>query len=127
MFCMGPMYSSQLLDYFQNPRNVGDIENPDGLAQIENPGCGDVLRLTVKVAEGRIVDIRFKARGCVPSMACGSALTEMVFGRTLAEARSVRREQLIERVGGLPPASGHAGHLAMDALRAVLDEVERHA
>jgi nitrogen fixation NifU-like protein len=121
------MYSAQLLDYFQNPRNVGDIENPDGRAQVENPVCGDVLRLTVKVTEGRIVDIRFKARGCVPSMACGSALTEMVLGRTLAEARSVRREQLIERVGGLPPASGHAGHLAIEALRAVLDEVECHA
>jgi len=115
------MYSAQLLDYFQNPRNVGDIENPDGRAQVENPVCGDVLRLTIRVSEGKIVDIRFKARGCVPCMACGSALTEMVLGQTIAEARRLRREQLVERVGGLPVASGHAGHLAIDALRSVLD------
>lgn len=118
------MYSPQLLDYFQNPRNAGDIQNPDSQAQVENPVCGDVLRLTVKVTEGRIVDIRFKARGCVPSMACGSALTEMVLGRSVAEARALRREQLVERVGGLPAASGHASHLALDALRAVLDGIE---
>lgn len=119
------MYSAQLLDYFQNPRNVGDIEKPDGRAEVENPACGDILRLTVRVADGKIVEIRFKARGCVPSMACGSALTEMVLGRTLAEARSLRREELVEQVGGLPPASGHAGYLALDALRSVLDEVQR--
>jgi nitrogen fixation protein NifU and related proteins len=118
------MYSAQLLDYFQNPRNVGDIENPDGRAQVENPVCGDVLRLTIRVSGGKIVDIRFKARGCVPSMACASALTEMVLGRTISDARALRREQLVERVGGLPPASGHAGHLALEALRSLLDEIE---
>lgn len=119
------MYSPQLLDYFQNPRNAGDIENPDGRAEVENPACGDILRLTIKLSDGKIVDIRFKARGCVPAMACGSALTDMVLGRTVAEARSLHREQLRERVGGLPPASSHASQLALDALRCVLDEAER--
>lgn len=117
------MYSAQLLDYFQNPRNVGDIEKPDGRAEVANPACGDVLRLTVRVNEGRIAEIRFKAKGCVPAMACGSAVTEMVLGRTLEEARALRREELLVRVGGLPEASGHAGHLAMEALAAVLGEV----
>ena len=78
------MYSEQLLDYFQNPRNPGEIQDADGSAQLENPVCGDVLKLTLKVTEGRIADIRFKAKGCVPAMACGSAITTLAKGMTLA-------------------------------------------
>src|SRR5690348_14880952 len=88
------MYSRELLDYFQNPRNAGEVENADGSAQLENPVCGDVLRLTLRLHEGRIADIRFKARGCVPAMACGSALTTLARGKTPEEARSLGKEQL---------------------------------
>src|SRR4029077_6665284 len=112
------MYSSQLLDHFQNPRNAGEVANPDALVQIENPACGDILKLSVRVADGRLEEIRFRAKGCVPAMACGSLLTELVQGRTVDEARKLRREELVEAIGGLPEASSHASHLAIDALRA---------
>lgn len=114
------MYSAELLDHFQNPRNAGEVESPDAAVQVENPACGDILRLTVKLDGARITDIRFLAKGCVPAMACGSALTELVRGRTSQEARILQREDLVQRVGGLPEASTHASHLAMDALRALL-------
>jgi nitrogen fixation NifU-like protein len=117
------MYSAQVLDYFQNPRNAGEIENADARVRIENPACGDILELTAKIAAERIVEIRFRAKGCVSSVACSSALTEMAAGRTLAEARALTREELLSRVGGLPEASGHAAYLAMDALQALLKQV----
>jgi nitrogen fixation protein NifU and related proteins len=117
------MYSAQLLDHFQNPRNAGEVAVPDAVAEIENPACGDVLRLTLKISSGRITEIRFKAKGCVPSMACGSALTELVPGQTLAESRALDRATLIAAVGGLPQASTHAAQLALDTLSAALRQV----
>jgi nitrogen fixation NifU-like protein len=114
------MYSPQLLDHFQNPRNAGEVANPDAIAEIENPVCGDRLRLSLKITDGRIPDIRFKAKGCVPSMACASALTELVSGKTLAEARALTRDQVIAAVGGVPEASTHAAQLALDALTTAL-------
>jgi nitrogen fixation protein NifU and related proteins len=118
------MYSAQLLDHFQNPRNVGDVADADAAAEIENPGCGDVLRLSLKMEGGRISDIRFRAKGCVAAMACASALTEFVAGKTLDEARGLKREDIIGAVGGLPPASTHAAQLALDGLTRVLDQVK---
>ncbi|HLK34879.1 MAG TPA: iron-sulfur cluster assembly scaffold protein [Terriglobales bacterium] len=117
------MYSAQVLDHFEHPRNAGEVPDADASVQVENPACGDILRLTAKLAEGRIVDIRFRAKGCVPSMACASLLTELIKGRSLAEARQLRREQLLAATGGLPPASDHAGQLAMDALKALLKKL----
>jgi nitrogen fixation protein NifU and related proteins len=117
------MYSRQILDHFQHPRNAGEIPNADARIQITNPACGDVLELTARVSAGRFAEIRFRAKGCVSAMACASALTELVTGKTLVEARSFRREELLENVGGLPEASEHAGYLAIDALRALLKEV----
>ncbi len=114
------MYSPELLDHFQNPRNVGEVESPDASAQLENPACGDVLKLTMKLEGGRIADIRFRAKGCVPAMACGSAITELVQGKTVEEAGEISSEELVRNVGGLPEASGHAAKLAMDTLRALL-------
>jgi nitrogen fixation protein NifU and related proteins len=119
------MYSAQLLDHFQNPRNAGDIADADARAEIENPVCGDRLRLSLKVDAGCITDIRFKAKGCVPSMACASALTEMVAGETIDHARSLRREDLIAALGGLPHASTHAAQLALDTLAAALHQLEQ--
>jgi nitrogen fixation protein NifU and related proteins len=118
------MYSAQLLDHFQNPRNAGEIPDADATVQIENPVCGDTLRLSLKIASGRISEIRFKAKGCVPSLACASALTELVAGKTVVEARSVPREALIAAVGGLPQASTHAAQLALDTLDAALGKLK---
>jgi nitrogen fixation protein NifU and related proteins len=118
------MYSAQLLDHFQNPRYPGEVLDADAIAEIENPACGDVLRLTLKIHSGRIAEIRFKAKGCVPSMACASALTELVAGQTLDETRSLQPDTLIAAVGGLPQASRHAAQLALDALSAALSQLK---
>ncbi len=114
------MYSPQVLDHFQHPRNAGEVANPDASVQLENPACGDVLKLTLRVTDGRIDEIRFLAQGCVSAVACASLLTELLLGKTIAEARQLRREELVKAIGGLPQASLHASHLAMDALNAVL-------
>ena len=87
---------------------------------MENPACGDVLKLTAKLAGRQIADIRFRAKGCVAAMACGSALTELIKGKTVEEAQQVSREELVCKVGGVPEASAHASHLAMETLEALL-------
>jgi len=122
------VYSAALLDHFQNPRNAGELENPDAAARLENPVCGDILELSLRLEKkqletSRIADIRFRAKGCVPAMACGSAITELVKGKSVEEARQLSREELVSQVGGLPPASEHASHLAIDTLAALLRNV----
>lgn|SRR5512146_463514 len=119
------MYSAEILDHFQHPRNVGDVENATASAQIENPACGDVLRVSLRVGEGKIVEARFRAKGCVPAMACGSKLTEMIAGKSLAEARRLTRRELAESLGGMPAGSDHAPQLALDALASVLKQLQR--
>ena len=114
------MYSPQLLDHFEHPRNAGELSGASAQVRVENPACGDVLELAVNVADDRIAEIRFRAQGCVPAMACASALTELAKGRLIEEARAIGREEVTRAVGGLPAASGHAAQLAVDALRAVL-------
>lgn len=118
------MYSAQLLDHFQNPRNPGDVSGADARVEIENPACGDVLRLTMRMKDGQVAEIAFKAKGCVAAMACASALTELVTGKSVPEARKLGREHVIAAVGGLPPASTHAAQLAIDALAEILDQIE---
>ena len=117
------MYSAELLDHFQNPRNVGDLPEADAVAEVENPVCGDVIRLSLKMDAQRIEEIRFKAKGCVPAIACGSALTELARGKTTGEIRRLKRDDLIAAVGGLPPASVHAAQLALDALSRALAQL----
>ena len=119
------MYSPQLLDHFQNPRNAGDLPDADAVVEIDNPVCGDVVRLSVKVESGRITQIRFKAKGCVPSMACASAITELASGKTVTEALALDRASLIGAVGGLPQASDHAAQVSLDALVAALQKIGR--
>lgn len=118
------MYSAKLLDHFQNPRNAGELAQPDAAADMENPACGDILRLTLHMQDGRITQARFKAKGCVAAIACGSAVTELVTGKMLSEAKALRREDVSAAVGGLPPASTHAAALALDALAAALGNLK---
>ena len=118
------MYSPELLDHFQNPRNAGEIPDADASAQVENPVCGDILKLTIKIDGPRIAEVRFLAKGCVPVMACGSAVTELATGRAMVEAKAIRREDVIAKVGGVPETSTHAAVLAIDALRAALKKIE---
>lgn len=114
------MYSPQVIDHFEHPRNVGEISSPSAFARVENPACGDVMELALRVENGRIVEVRYRTKGCVTAIACGSALTEAITGRTLVEARAFRREELVTNLGGLSNETMHASHLAVDALRAAL-------
>ncbi|HEY1678627.1 MAG TPA: iron-sulfur cluster assembly scaffold protein [Candidatus Sulfotelmatobacter sp.] len=117
------MYSSQLLDHFQNPRNAGDLPDADAVAEIENPVCGDVIRLGLRVIDGTIVDARFKAKGCVPAIACGSALTELIVGKTPGQISPLTWKDVAAAVGGVPQASTHAAQLAVDVLAAALGKL----
>jgi nitrogen fixation NifU-like protein len=113
------MYSQAVLDHFQNPRNSGALDGATATISVENPVCGDILELSVRMESGRIAEARFRTRGCVTSMACSSLLTEMLRGKTTAEARSITPEQMSEALGGLPPATFHAAQLARDAVQAL--------
>jgi nitrogen fixation NifU-like protein len=117
------MYSAKLLDHFQNPRNAGELADADASATVENPVCGDILLLSIKVGTGRVTHVRFKAKGCVPVMACASALTELMLGKTLQQAKNLSREDLEAAVGGLPQASAHAAQLSLDALSLALSRI----
>ena len=121
------MYSPQVLDHFEHPRNPGSVNEPDAVAQLENPVCGDVLSLSARIVEARIAEIRFKAKGCVPVMACASALTDLVTSATLSEAAAIRNENLIAALGWLPQASGHAAQLAVDTLTLLLHNAQGQA
>ena len=120
-----PAQSPAVLDHFQNPRNVGELPPPAVTVEVTNPACGDILRLSIRADGDRIEEVRFKVRGCVASIACGSLLTELVQGKTLAEAGRISADEVISAIGGLPPESGHAGVLAEDALKAALKAVRR--
>ena len=114
------MYSETVLDHFQNPRNAGTLEGATATVSVENPVCGDILELSARLEAGRIADARFRTRGCVTALACSSLLTELLRGKTPAEARSITPEQLSENLGGLPQATFHAAQLARDAVQALL-------
>jgi nitrogen fixation protein NifU and related proteins len=117
------MYSSKVLQQFQNAQRVGDLPDADAYVQVDNPACGDILRMSLKVRNGQIVDARFRVRGCVAAVACGAQLTEMICDRSIAHAKAIEREHLIGALGGLPPASIHASQLAIDALQRALKQL----
>ncbi len=110
------MYSPVVLDHFNHPRNAGSLPAATTVGRAENPGCGDRVELSLRVADGLIVEARFRGAGCVPTIACASRLTELVQGTTVGDALGIGRERLIEAVGGVPDASRHAARLALDAL-----------
>jgi nitrogen fixation NifU-like protein len=112
------MYSKLVLDHFEHPRNGGELPAANAVARLDNPMCGDLLEMSLRLEDGVIAEVRFRAKGCVPTLACASRLTEMVQGLTVADALIIRREAIIESLGGLPQASHHAAQLAVDTLRA---------
>ena len=119
------MYSPAVLDHFKNPRNAGDLPGATATVEVSNPVCGDIMQLAVRVEAGRIAEARFKTRGCVTAIACGSLLTEMIRGKSFAEVRRITHEQISRALGGLPPATVHGSQLACDALEAVLAALPR--
>lgn len=120
------MYSQKVIDHFSNPRNVGTIENADGVGEIGNVTCGDIMRIYIKVDkdgdEERIGDIRFQTYGCGAAVATSSIVTEMVKGMTLDESLKVTNKDVAEALGGLPPVKMHCSNLAADALKAAIKD-----
>jgi nitrogen fixation NifU-like protein len=114
------MYSERLLDHFQHPRNVGELEPPARTVEVANPVCGDILRLSARFEAGRVAEVRYKTRGCTASIAAGSALTELLQGRTSEEIARLVPRDVEAAVGGLGNESKHAAVLAIDAVRALL-------
>jgi nitrogen fixation NifU-like protein len=114
------MYSSQVLEHFKNPRNSGELPNANAVARVENPVCGDMLELSLRVEQQIIVEVRFLAKGCVSTIACASRLTEMLQGASLKDALTISRDSVIESLGGLPEGSLHAAQLSIDALHSSL-------
>ena len=116
------MYSDKVLDHFRNPRNVGEIEDADGVGTVGNPVCGDMMSVYIKVKDNSIEDIKFKTFGCGAAIATTSMTTELAKGKTLDEAMKITREQVAEELGGLPPVKMHCSNLAADALHdAIID------
>ncbi|HEY40272.1 MAG TPA: Fe-S cluster assembly scaffold protein NifU [Dehalococcoidia bacterium] len=116
------LYSEKVMDHFRNPRNVGEIENPDGTGHVGNPICGDIMELYIKVNGNIITDAKFKTFGCGAAIATSSMVTEMVIGKTIDEALEISNKTVAEALGGLPAAKMHCSVLAEDALRSAIDD-----
>ena len=113
-------YSATFNDHLSNPRNAGELPDADAVAEEVNPVCGDRLRLSLRLLDGQIVAARFLAYGCAPTLACGSALAEMIEGLTIEEAERLTKQDISRALDGLPARKGHAAALAIETLRAAL-------
>jgi len=123
----GP-YSAKVMDHFMNPRNVGEIEGADGVGEVGNPACGDMMRLYLKIEDGRVVDARFRTFGCGAAIASSSMLTEMIKGKTVDEAREITNHAVAEALDGLPAVKIHCSVMAEQAVKSALDDyVKKHA
>ena len=116
------MYSEKVMDHFRNPRNVGEMENPDGIGHVGNPTCGDIMEIYIKVKDNIITDVKFKTFGCGAAIATSSMATEMVKGKTLEEALEVSNRAVAEALDGLPPVKMHCSVLAEQALKLAIDD-----
>jgi NifU-like protein involved in Fe-S cluster formation len=119
------MYTRQVADHIANPRNVGEIEEPSGVGDVTNEVCLDRIKLTIRVEGETLVEARVKARGCPPTIAAASALTELITGRTMSEISRLTREDIVRSLGRLPSAKKHCAVLAIDALRAAAEDHEK--
>ena len=121
------MYSEKVMDHFKNPRNVGEIDDADGVGEVGNASCGDIMKIYLKVENDIIKDVKFQTFGCGSAMATSSMVTEMVMGKTLEEAENVTNKAVAEALDGLPPTKMHCSNLAADALHsAIKDYREKH-
>lgn len=121
------MYNDKVIEHFSNPRNVGEIENADGVGLVGSEACGDIMKLFIKVEDGVIVDAKFKTFGCGAAIASSSVATEMIKGKTIEEALKLTNKQVIEELGGLPPVKIHCSVLAEEAIHtALLDYQKKH-
>ena len=117
------LYSDKVMDHFNNPRNVGVIEDADGVGEVGNPVCGDIMKITFKVDENeKLDDVKFQTLGCGAAIATSSIVTEMAKGMTLEQAAAISKQQVADELGGLPPAKMHCSVLATDGLKVAVDD-----
>lgn len=116
------LYSEKVMDHFNNPRNVGVISDADGVGEVGNPVCGDVMKITIKVDDDKVSDIKFQTLGCGAAIATSSIVTEMALGLPIEDAVKITKKQVAEELGGLPPAKMHCSVLATDGLKRAVDD-----
>lgn len=122
-----PQYNEKVMDHFTNPRNIGEIDDPDGVGEVGNPVCGDMMKFTIKVKDGRLEDVKFLTFGCGAAIAVSSMVSEMAKGKTLEEALQITNKQVAEELGGLPANKLHCSNLGADALhKAIEDYLEKN-
>ncbi|MCF6465668.1 Fe-S cluster assembly scaffold protein NifU [Clostridium sp. Cult2] len=114
------MYSEKVMEHFQNPRNVGEIENADGVGEVGNPRCGDIMKMYLKIEDGIIIDVKFKTFGCGSAIASSSMATELIKGKTIEEAMEITNKKVAEALDGLPPIKMHCSVLAEQAIKSAL-------
>lgn len=119
------MYTQTVMDHFMNPRNVGEVEGADGVGEVGNASCGDIMRVSFRLNGDVIEDIKFKTFGCAAAIATSSVLTELVKGKTLEEAREISNKDVAAALGGLPPVKMHCSNLAATALKAAIADYEK--
>lgn len=124
---MSEFYNDVVLDHYQNPRNVGVLDEANAIGKAENPACGDVLHLYLRIDRGHVVESSFKTFGCAAAIAAGSRLTELVKGQSIEAVGALRRQDVVDALGGLPPMKAHCSVLAEDAIRAALDDYDKRA
>ncbi len=117
----GP-YSEKVMDHFRNPRNMGEMKEPDGVGRVGNPTCGDLMEVYLKVKDDTIEDVKFRTFGCGAAIATTSMVTEMAKGKTLDEAMTITKQEVADELGGLPPIKMHCSNLAADALHAAIKD-----
>ena len=118
------MYTEKVMDHFSNPRNIGEIENADGVGEVGNPVCGDMMSFYINVKDNKIADIKFKTFGCVAAIAVSSMVTEMAIGKTLDEAKQITKKSVAESLDGLPKEKMHCSNLGADALARAIEDFE---
>ena len=119
------MYSEKVMEHFSNPRNVGEIEDADGVGTVGNPVCGDLMTIYIKVEDNILTDVKFKTFGCGAAIATSSMVTEMAKGKTIEEALEITRNDVADALEGLPPVKMHCSNLAADALHAAIDDYKK--
>ncbi len=116
------MYNDKVMQVFANPKNVGEIENPDGLGKVGNASCGDIMQITLRIEDGKITDAKFKTFGCAAAIATSSTACEMIKGMTIEEALKLTNKKVVEELEGLPPQKLHCSVLAEEAIKAAIDD-----
>ncbi len=122
---MSTLYSEKVMEHFKNPRNVGEMDNPDGIGHVGNPVCGDIMELYIKVKDNIITDAKFKTFGCGAAIATSSMVTELVKGKSIEEALKVSNHAVAEALGGLPPIKMHCSVLAEEALKSAIEDYQK--